>query len=45
MKMKTIETAFVEEGYVNIPFSFNGAGHPKPLLVSSLKLTAPLQFE
>lgn len=28
MKIKTIETAFIEEGYVNIPFSFNGAGHP-----------------
>lgn len=28
MKIKTIESAFTEEGYVNIPFSFNGAGHP-----------------
>jgi hypothetical protein len=27
-KLKTIETAFIEEGYVSIPFSFNGAGHP-----------------
>ncbi len=28
MKSKTIEEAFIEEGYVTIPFSFNGAGHP-----------------
>jgi hypothetical protein len=27
-KMKIIEAAFIEEGYVSIPFSFNGAGHP-----------------
>ena len=27
-KLKTIETAFIEKGYVRIPFSFNGAGHP-----------------
>lgn len=26
--MKTIDEAFFAEGYVNIPFSFNGAGHP-----------------
>jgi hypothetical protein len=26
--MKTIEEAFVREGYVSIPFSYNGAGHP-----------------
>lgn len=26
--MKTIEEAFIREGYVSIPFSFNGAGHP-----------------
>lgn len=28
MKTKTIEEAFIREGYVSIPFSFNGAGHP-----------------
>lgn len=28
MNMKTIEEAFLAEGYVSIPFSFNGAGHP-----------------
>lgn len=28
MKIEAIEAAFMEEGYVNIPFSFNGAGHP-----------------
>jgi hypothetical protein len=28
MEIKKIESAFIEEGYVNIPFSFNGAGHP-----------------
>ena len=28
MKIKTIEEAFISEGYVSIPFSFNGAGHP-----------------
>lgn len=27
-KLETIETAFIEKGYVSIPFSFNGAGHP-----------------
>ena len=26
--MKTIEEAFIKEGYVSIPFSYNGAGHP-----------------
>lgn len=26
--MQTIEEAFTREGYVSIPFSFNGAGHP-----------------
>jgi hypothetical protein len=28
MKLKTIEEAFAREGYVTIPFTFNGAGHP-----------------
>lgn len=28
MKIKTIEEAFTREGYVSIPFSFNGVGHP-----------------
>lgn len=28
MKMNAIEEAFSKEGYVSIPFSFNGAGHP-----------------
>jgi hypothetical protein len=28
MTINKIETAFTEEGYVSIPFSFNGAGHP-----------------
>ena len=28
MKIEAIEAAFIKEGYVNIPFSFNGAGHP-----------------
>ena len=28
MKIKTIEEAFAGEGYVSIPFSFNGVGHP-----------------
>lgn len=28
MKIKTIEEAFINEGYVSIPFSFNGVGHP-----------------
>ncbi len=28
MNVKTIEEAFIREGYVSIPFSFNGAGHP-----------------
>ncbi len=26
--MNAIEKAFTEEGYISIPFSFNGAGHP-----------------
>lgn len=26
--MKKIEEAFADEGYVSVPFSFNGAGHP-----------------
>lgn len=26
--MNSIDEAFVKEGYVSIPFSFNGAGHP-----------------
>ena len=26
--MKAIEEAFIREGYVSIPFSYNGAGHP-----------------
>ncbi len=26
--MQSIEEAFAREGYVSIPFSFNGAGHP-----------------
>lgn len=26
--MKTIEEAFIHEGYLSIPFSYNGAGHP-----------------
>ena len=29
MKIKTIEEAFIREGYVSIPFSFNGVGHPQ----------------
>lgn len=28
MKIKTIEDAFTSEGYVSIPFSLNGVGHP-----------------
>lgn len=28
MKTETIEAAFAGEGYLSIPFSFNGAGHP-----------------
>lgn len=28
MKTQSIESAFIGEGYVNIPFLFNGAGHP-----------------
>lgn len=28
MKTNTIESAFIGEGYVAIPFVFNGAGHP-----------------
>src|SRR5688572_32466407 len=28
MKIKTIEEAFTREGYVSIPFLFNGVGHP-----------------
>lgn len=28
MNIKTIEEAFTKEGYVSIPLSFNGAGHP-----------------
>jgi hypothetical protein len=28
MKIKTIEEAFIREGYVSIPFTFNGVGHP-----------------
>ena len=27
-KLKTIETAFIEQGYVRLPISLNGAGHP-----------------
>ncbi|MBL7731697.1 MAG: aspartyl protease family protein [Chitinophagaceae bacterium] len=26
--MKKVEAAFTEEGYISVPFSFNGAGHP-----------------
>lgn len=26
--MKTIEEAFFYEGYITVPFSYNGAGHP-----------------
>src|SRR5690606_7878059 len=28
MKTKSIESAFIGEGYVSMPFLFNGAGHP-----------------
>jgi hypothetical protein len=28
MEIKNIEEAFIKEGYVSIPFSFNGVGHP-----------------
>ena len=28
MKIKTIEETFIGEGYVSIPFSLNGVGHP-----------------
>lgn len=28
MELKTIEEAFKKEGYISIPFSFNGVGHP-----------------
>ena len=28
MDLKKIEEAFISEGYVSIPFSFNAAGHP-----------------
>lgn len=28
MKIKTIDEAFIKEGYISIPFSFNGVGHP-----------------
>ncbi len=28
MKIETIEEAFLKEGYVSIPFTFNAAGHP-----------------
>lgn len=28
MKTNTIEEAFLKEGYVSIPFTLNGAGHP-----------------
>lgn len=28
MEIQRIETTFIEEGYVSIPFLFNGAGHP-----------------
>jgi len=28
MEIKNIEEAFTKEGYVSIPFSFNGVGHP-----------------
>ncbi len=27
-KMNALEKAFISEGYVSVPFSFNGAGHP-----------------
>jgi hypothetical protein len=28
MKIETIEEAFAKEGYVSLPFSLNGVGHP-----------------
>lgn len=42
MKMKTIEEAFTSEGYVSIPFSFNGAGHP--LIKVTLANNMPVNF-
>ncbi len=40
--MKTIEEAFTSEGYVSIPFSFNGAGHP--LIKVTLANNMPVNF-
>lgn len=28
MEIKNIENAFIKEGFVSIPFTFNGVGHP-----------------
>jgi hypothetical protein len=39
MNIETIENAFINEGYVSIPFSFNGAGHPliKVIIANNVK--------
>ncbi len=42
MKLNTIEKAFANEGYVSIPFSFNGVGHP--VIKATLANTIPATF-
>ena len=42
MKIKKIEEAFTREGYVSIPFSLNGAGHP--LIKATLANNVPANF-
>ena len=41
MKIKTIEEAFTRAGYVSIPFSLNGAGHPliKATLANNIQVS------
>jgi len=40
MEIKNIEEAFIKEGYVSIPFSFNGVGHPmiKAMLANNVEI-------
>jgi Aspartyl protease len=40
--MQTIEEAFIKEGYVSIPFSFNVAGHP--IIKATLANNVPANF-
>jgi hypothetical protein len=42
MKRSPIEEAFIKEGYVSIPFSFNAAGHP--VIKATLADNVPANF-